>query len=45
MIDAAIKAYPAEKWILANAALWIADIPFDRKNYAKKSHKQALPSL
>lgn len=29
MIDAAIKAYPAEKWILANAASWIADKPFD----------------
>lgn len=29
MIAAATKAYPAEKWILGNAASWIADKPFN----------------
>ncbi len=29
MIAAAAKSYPAEKWLLADAALWTADAPFD----------------
>jgi trans-aconitate 2-methyltransferase len=29
MIAAAVKAYPAEKWVLADAATWAADSPFD----------------
>lgn len=29
MIATASKAYPAEKWVLADAATWTADVPFD----------------
>jgi trans-aconitate 2-methyltransferase len=29
MIAAASQAYPSEKWILADAAIWKADAPFD----------------
>lgn len=29
MIAAASKAYPTEKWVLADAATWVADTPFD----------------
>ncbi len=29
MIAAASQAYPTEKWVLANAAVWEADAPFD----------------
>jgi len=29
MIAAASRAYPEAKWVLADAATWIADAPFD----------------
>lgn len=50
MITAASKAYPNEKWILADVASWSANIPFDIvfSNAALQwlpSHKSLFPHL